>query len=123
MVDMQDMAVAHFLGKMQQKLTVLLVMLHAILLKISLQRNSARKVEVQLAYAIGVAQPVSIRIDTFGTGKVSQEKLIQAVRENFDLRPAGIIEMLNLRRPILSSDSGIWTFWSYRYRLAMGTNR
>jgi S-adenosylmethionine synthetase len=60
----------------------------------------ARKVEVQLAYAIGVAQPVSIRIDTFGTGKVSQEKLIQAVRENFDLRPAGIIEMLNLRRPI-----------------------
>ncbi|WP_291290846.1 methionine adenosyltransferase [Enterococcus sp.] len=60
----------------------------------------ARKVEVQLAYAIGVAQPVSIRIDTFGTGTVSQEKLIQAVRENFDLRPAGIIEMLNLRRPI-----------------------
>jgi S-adenosylmethionine synthetase len=60
----------------------------------------ASKAEVQLAYAIGVAQPVSIRIDTFGTGKVSQEKLIQAVRANFDLRPAGIIEMLNLRRPI-----------------------
>ncbi|HLQ39954.1 MAG TPA: methionine adenosyltransferase [Tetragenococcus sp.] len=60
----------------------------------------AAKVEVQLAYAIGVAQPVSISIDTFETGKVSQEKLIQAVRENFDLRPAGIIEMLDLRRPI-----------------------
>lgn len=60
----------------------------------------ASKVEVQLAYAIGVAQPVSISIDTFGTGKVSQEKLVEAVRENFDLRPAGIIQMLDLRRPI-----------------------
>jgi S-adenosylmethionine synthetase len=60
----------------------------------------AKKVEVQLAYAIGVAQPVSISINTFGTGTVSNERLIQAVRENFDLRPAGIIEMLDLRRPI-----------------------
>lgn len=60
----------------------------------------ADKVEVQLAYAIGVAEPVSIAIDTFGTGKVSQEKLIEAIRQNFDLRPAGIIEMLDLRRPI-----------------------
>lgn len=60
----------------------------------------AKKVEVQLAYAIGVAQPVSISINTFGTGNVSNERLIQAVRENFDLRPAGIIEMLDLRRPI-----------------------
>lgn len=60
----------------------------------------ADKVEVQLAYAIGVAEPVSIAVDTFGTGKVSQEKLIEAVRKNFDLRPAGIIEMLDLRRPI-----------------------
>lgn len=60
----------------------------------------AKKVEVQLAYAIGVAHPVSIAIDTFGTGVVSEEKLIQAVRQNFDLRPAGIIEMLDLRRPI-----------------------
>ena len=60
----------------------------------------ARKCEVQLAYAIGVAQPVSIAIDTFGTGTVSKEKLIKAIRENFDLRPAGIIEMLDLRKPI-----------------------
>lgn len=60
----------------------------------------AKKAEVQLAYAIGVAQPVSISIDTFGTGQVSEAKLIQAVRQNFDLRPAGIIEMLDLRRPI-----------------------
>ncbi|RST76470.1 methionine adenosyltransferase [Siminovitchia acidinfaciens] len=60
----------------------------------------ADKCEVQLAYAIGVAQPVSISIDTFGTGKVSEEKLVNAIRENFDLRPAGIILMLDLRKPI-----------------------
>ncbi|KXZ20242.1 S-adenosylmethionine synthetase [Bacillus nakamurai] len=56
--------------------------------------------EVQLAYAIGVAQPVSISINTFDTGKASEEKLIEVVRSNFDLRPAGIIKMLDLRRPI-----------------------
>lgn len=60
----------------------------------------ADKAEVQLAYAIGVAQPVSISIDTFGTGKIEEEKLIELVRANFDLRPAGIIKMLDLRRPI-----------------------
>ena len=60
----------------------------------------ADKCEVQLAYAIGVAQPVSIAVDTFGTGKVSEEKLVELVRNNFDLRPAGIIKMLDLRRPI-----------------------
>ena len=60
----------------------------------------ADKCEIQLSYAIGVAQPTSIMIDTFGTGKVSDEKLIEIVRENFDLRPAGIIKMLDLRRPI-----------------------
>ncbi|SFA40289.1 methionine adenosyltransferase [Anoxybacillus pushchinoensis] len=60
----------------------------------------ADKCEVQLAYAIGVAKPVSISIDTFGTGKVSEDILIEVVRNNFDLRPAGIIKMLDLRRPI-----------------------
>ncbi|MCJ7842673.1 methionine adenosyltransferase [Lederbergia sp. NSJ-179] len=60
----------------------------------------ADKCEVQLAYAIGVAQPVSISVDTFGTGKVSEETLVEAIREHFDLRPAGIIKMLELRRPI-----------------------
>ncbi|OCA92188.1 methionine adenosyltransferase [Pseudobacillus wudalianchiensis] len=60
----------------------------------------ADKCEVQLAYAIGVAQPVSIAIDTFGTGTVSEEQLVELVRSNFDLRPAGIINMLGLRRPI-----------------------
>ena len=60
----------------------------------------ADKCEIQLAYAIGVAHPMSVRVDTFGTGKLSDEKLVEIVRENFDLRPAGIIKMLDLRRPI-----------------------
>ena len=60
----------------------------------------ADKCEIQLSYAIGVAQPTSINVDTFGTGKLSSEKLVEIVRENFDLRPAGIIKMLDLRRPI-----------------------
>ncbi|MBR1930935.1 MAG: methionine adenosyltransferase [Lachnospiraceae bacterium] len=60
----------------------------------------AEKCEIQLSYAIGVAQPTSIMVDTFGTGKLSDEKLVEIIRENFDLRPAGIIKMLNLRRPI-----------------------
>ncbi len=60
----------------------------------------AEKCEIQLSYAIGVAQPTSINIDTFGTGKLDSEKLVEIVRENFDLRPAGIIKMLDLRRPI-----------------------
>ena len=60
----------------------------------------ADKCEIQLSYAIGVAQPTSIMVDTFGTGKLSDEKLVEIVRENFDLRPAGIIKMLDLRRPI-----------------------
>ncbi len=60
----------------------------------------ADKCEVQLSYAIGVAQPTSVLVDTFGTGKVSNEALVKAVRELFDLRPAGIIKMLDLRRPI-----------------------
>ena len=60
----------------------------------------ADKCEIQLSYAIGVARPTSINVDTFGTGKVSDSKLVEIIRENFDLRPAGIIRMLDLRRPI-----------------------
>ena len=60
----------------------------------------AEKCEIQLSYAIGVAEPTSIMVDTFGTGKLSDDKLVEIVRENFDLRPAGIIKMLDLRRPI-----------------------
>ena len=58
------------------------------------------RAEIQLSYAIGVASPTSIRIDTFGTGKLPDEKLADIISENFDLRPAGIIQMLDLRRPI-----------------------
>ena len=60
----------------------------------------ADKCEIQLSYAIGVAQPTSIMVDTFGTGKLSEDKIVELIRENFDLRPAGIIKMLDLRRPI-----------------------
>ena len=60
----------------------------------------AGKCEIQLSYAIGVAQPTSVMVDTFGTGRLSDEKLVEIIRENFDLRPAGIIKMLDLRRPI-----------------------
>ena len=60
----------------------------------------ADKCEIQLSYAIGVAHPTSIMVDAFGTGKISEEKMVQMIRENFDLRPAGIIKMLDLRRPI-----------------------
>ena len=60
----------------------------------------ADKCEIQLSYAIGVAHPTSIMVDTFGTGKMSEEKMVEMIRENFDLRPAGIIKMLDLRRPI-----------------------
>jgi S-adenosylmethionine synthetase len=60
----------------------------------------AEKCEIQLSYAIGVAHPMSIMVDTFETGVLSDEKLVEIVRENFDLRPAGIIQMLGLRKPI-----------------------
>ena len=60
----------------------------------------AKKCEIQLSYAIGVAQPTSIAVDTFGTGKLSDTELVEILRENFDFRPAGIIKMLDLRRPI-----------------------
>jgi S-adenosylmethionine synthetase len=60
----------------------------------------ADKCEVQLAYAIGVPDPVSVMVNTFGTGKVEEEKIVKMVRKNFDLTPAGIIETLKLRRPI-----------------------
>ena len=70
----------------------------------------ADKCEIQLSYAIGVAQPTSIMADTFGTGKISDEKLVEIIRENFDLRPAGIIKMLNLRRPIYTQTAAYGHF-------------
>jgi S-adenosylmethionine synthetase len=70
----------------------------------------ADRCEVQLAYAIGVADPVSIRVDTFGTGKVSEQRLVELVRENFKLTPKGIIESLNLRRPIFKKTAAYGHF-------------
>ncbi len=70
----------------------------------------ADRVEIQLSYAIGVAKPTSVMVDTFGTGKLSDEKITQIVRENFDLRPAGIIKMLDLRRPIYRATSAYGHF-------------
>ena len=70
----------------------------------------ADKCEIQVSYAIGVAHPTSVRVDTFGTGKLPDEKLVEIVRENFDLRPAGIIKMLDLRRPIYKQTSAYGHF-------------
>ncbi|SFJ26560.1 methionine adenosyltransferase [Paenibacillus sp. UNC496MF] len=70
----------------------------------------AEKCEIQLAYAIGVANPVSINVDTYGTGKVDEEVLVEVIQKNFDLRPAGIIKMLDLRRPIYSKTAAYGHF-------------
>ncbi len=70
----------------------------------------ADKCEIQLSYAIGVAHPTSVMVDTFGTGKLSEDKLVAIIRENFDLRPAGIIKMLDLRRPIYKQTSAYGHF-------------
>ena len=70
----------------------------------------ARKCQIELAYAIGVAEPVSVLVETFGTGKVSDEQLAQLVRRCFDLRPAAIIEALDLRRPIYAQTAAYGHF-------------
>lgn len=74
----------------------------------------AETCEVQLAYAIGVAQPVSINVDTFGTGAVSEERMAEVIPEVFDLRPAGITKMLDLKRPIYKKISSFRTLWTNR---------
>ena len=70
----------------------------------------ADRAEIQLSYAIGVAQPTSINVNTFGTGKVDEEKIVEIIRKHFDLRPAGIIRMLDLRRPIYKATSAYGHF-------------
>lgn len=70
----------------------------------------AERCEIQLSYAIGVAQPTSVMVDTFGTGRLSNEKIVEIIREHFDLRPAGIIKMLDLRRPIYKQTSAYGHF-------------
>lgn len=70
----------------------------------------ADRCEIQLSYAIGVAQPTSVMVETFGTGRLSSEKIVEIIRENFDLRPAGIIKMLDLRRPVYKQTSAYGHF-------------
>ena len=70
----------------------------------------ADKCEIQLSYAIGVASPISVRVDTFGTGKLPEEKIVEIIRDNFDLRPAGIIKMLDLRRPVYAKTTNYGHF-------------
>ena len=70
----------------------------------------ADRCEIQLAYAIGVARPVSVRVETFGTGKIDDSKIAELVEKNFDLRPAGIIKTLNLRRPIYAQTAAYGHF-------------
>ncbi len=83
----------------------------------------ADQCEVQLAYAIGVAEPVSIAIDTFGTGKVSEGQLVEAVRKHFDLRPAGIIKMLDLKQPIYKQTAAYGHLCMYTCLIPMGKIR
>ena len=83
----------------------------------------AKKCEIQLSYAIGVAHPTSIMADTFGTGKISNEKLVDMIRENFDLRPAGIIQMLDLRRPIYKQTTKVTGISAARIWICRGRRR
>ena len=83
----------------------------------------AKKCEIQLSYAIGVAHPTSIMVDTFGTGAVEDDKLVEIVRENFDLRPAGIIQMLDLRRPIYKQTAAYGYRRSFHGRLEREKSR
>ena len=83
----------------------------------------ADRCEIQVSYAIGVAEPTSISVNTFGTGKRSDEKIEALVRKHFDLRPKGLIEMLDLKRPIFLTDCQLWSFWSNGRLLYLGANR
>ncbi len=80
----------------------------------------ADKLEIQIAYAIGVVHPVSIMVDTFGTAKISEDRIKMMVRENFDLRPKMMINTLKLLRPIYKKNSSFWSFWKDRRRIYMG---
>lgn len=72
----------------------------------------ANKCEVQLAYAIGVAEPVSIGVNCFGTNRIGEAQMVKFIKENFDLTPSGIIEILDLKRPIYRKNVCLRTFWT-----------
>ena len=80
----------------------------------------ADRLEIQVCYAIGVARPLSIAVETFGTGKITDEQIVQLIHEHFDLRPAAIIRDLNLRRPIYQRDRGLRPLRPHRHRRAVG---
>ena len=94
-------AVGHFQERTAPRWTVQLPYAARYVAKNIVAAGLADKCEIQLSYAIGVAHPTSVMADTFGTGKVNNEKLVEIIRENFDLRPAGIIKMLDLPPPNL----------------------
>ena len=83
----------------------------------------ADRCEVQLSYAIGIAEPTSINVDTFGTGKVSDAEISRLVKQHFDLTPRGIIESLDLLRPIYKENRSLWPLWSYRKTIYLGAHR
>ena len=83
----------------------------------------ATKCLVQISYAIGVAQPTSVWVTTQGTGKIADEKIAQLVREHFDLRPKGIVQMLDLLRPIYQKTAGVWPLRPRGTRVHLGKNR
>ena len=93
------------------------------LLKNVVAAGLADKCEIQLAYAIGVAQPVSIAVDTFGTNHVPEDKIIEVIRKEFRLTPKGIIETLNLRRPIYQQTAAYGHFGRTDIETSMGTIR
>jgi S-adenosylmethionine synthetase len=82
----------------------------------------ADRVEIQISYAIGVAEPTSITVETFGTGKVGDARLTQLVREHFDLRPYGIIRMLDLVRPIYKATAAIWPLRAHGAAIHLGAH-
>ena len=94
------MAAVHFLEKTRRRLTVPQLMRRAGWQKIWLRQERRIRSEIELAYAIGVAKPVSIAVDTFGTGKYTEEKITEVIEKVFDLRPKAIISELDLKRPI-----------------------
>ena len=108
------MAVVLSLVRTALRLTVLCAYAARYVAKNIVAAGLADRCEIQLSYAIGVARPTSIMVDTFGTGKLDEEKIVEIIRENFDLRPNGIIKMLDLRRPIYKADSRLWSLWTYR---------
>ena len=83
----------------------------------------ADRCEIQVSYAIGVAEPTSISVETFGTEKIAHTKIVELVREHFDLRPRGLIEMLDLKRPIYQPTAAYGHFGRSDIQLELGTNR